>query len=127
VPLDPSCYIRDSSKSEDWAIYYVIDEITVRPGKVQQLLDRLGQEYVPGAEERELRLVGCWSSPPVEPEGEAMQVLVLWSLEDSAAFWRQKHRAVADPKVEKFWQEAEGYVTHRERRYMTPASFSPLK
>ena len=108
-------------------MYYVIDEITVEPGKVEQFIARLGEEYVPGAEERELRLVGCWSSPPVEPQGETMQVVVLWSLEDSAAFWRQKHRAVADPAVEKFWQEADGYVIHRQRRYMAPAPFSPLK
>ncbi len=107
-------------------MYYVIDEITLPPGKAPHFMERLGANYVPGAAERELNLVGCWMSPPVEPEGEAMQIVVLWSLEDSATFWRQKHRAVADPAVEAFWREADSYVTHRQRRYLAPADFSPL-
>ena len=108
-------------------MYYVMDEFTVQAGKLQLFTGRYAERYVPNAEARGLKLVGSWVNPPVEPEGESIQVVVIWSLDGSPAFWSQSREARQDPTVAEWWREAEGYLLSRERKFMAAAPFSPLK
>ena len=49
---------------------YVLDEMTVKPGMLQQYQEAFAREYVPGAEARGMRLVGSWTTPPLELDGD---------------------------------------------------------
>ena len=45
---------------------YVLDRITVRPGRLRDYQARLRERYLPLARSRGMTLVGQWFTPPVE-------------------------------------------------------------
>ena len=108
-------------------MYYFLDELTVQPGKLQSFLARYQERYVPAALARGLTLTGTWVTPPVEVDGEPCTVVSMWSIPSEQAFWTQKHTARNDPAVAAWWKEAEGDLSRRERRYLTPTTFSPQR
>ena len=106
---------------------YLMDELRVKPGRLEEVSARLAAGYRPGAERRGLTLLGCWSTPPAEPEGEPCSLVLLWSLPAPADFWRQKWAAATDTTVADFWREVDPALLGRERRYLAAAPFSPLQ
>ncbi|MEE9286032.1 MAG: NIPSNAP family protein [Dehalococcoidia bacterium] len=105
---------------------YVLEEMTVRPGMLREYQEAFSREYVPGAEARGMRLVGSWTTPPVEMEGESSDLVVLWSLADVDAFWKARTTAGRDPKVLAWWRKAEEYQVRRSRRFLQASPFSPM-
>ena len=105
---------------------YVLDEMTVKPGMLRQYQEAYAREYVPGAEARGMRLVGSWTTPPLELEGESNVLLVLWSLDDVSSFWKARRAAGIDPQAQAWWREAEAYQVRRSRKFLTASPFSPM-
>jgi hypothetical protein len=104
---------------------YVLDRITLKPGRLREYRELLERSYLPGARARGLELVGLFATPPLELDDASNELLALWSLPDLAAFWRVRMRAVADPGVERFWRESEAFILTRERRYLCRLDEAP--
>ena len=100
---------------------YVLDRVTVQPGRLREYRDLLERRYLPGAGRRGMQLVGSWVTPPVEVEGESSDLILLWSLAGVADFWAMRGQASADPAVGDWWKESDDLVVSRERRFMAPA------
>ena len=56
---------------------YILDRITVQPGKLREFRERLAREYLPGARERGLALAGAWIEPPLELHDESNDLYLL--------------------------------------------------
>jgi hypothetical protein len=100
---------------------FILDRITVQPGRLREYRELLEQRYLPGAVQRGMQLVGSWVSPPVELEGESSDLLLLWSLAGVEAFWAMRGQASADPTVGDWWKQSEHLLVSRERRLLAPA------
>ena len=108
-------------------LYYVMDQIKVKPGKLQTFLQRFNEQYVGPSNARGQKLVGSWIDPSLEMEGEPTEVFVLWSVEDSTVHYSMRRQAGADPSVREWWKECEDYQVERVRRIMTSTPFSPMQ
>lgn len=100
---------------------YMLEEVTVKPGRLREYLAAYQREYVPGARARGLELVGTWVTPPLELDGESNTVVVLWSMADVDAFWTARKGAAQDANVHAWWQKAAAYQVSRSRRFLQPA------
>ncbi len=108
-------------------LYYILDQIKLKPGKLQMFLDRFNQQYVGAAEKRGQKLVGSWTDPAFELEDRPTEVFVLWSVEDSTVHYSMRRMAGQDPTVAQWWKECEDYQVTRARHVMTPTPFSPMR
>jgi hypothetical protein len=112
----------------------VLDELTVRPGCLAALDAHLGEQLVPLAEARGVRLVQRWLTPAADlgdadaAVGLRQQVLLLWAIsaddgvegdDDVAAWWRIRRRA-HDPAVGAAWRVVDELVEQRTRRFLRP-------
>ena len=50
---------------------YILDRVTVRPGRLGEYRERVAREYLPQARERGMTLVGSWIEPPLELQDES--------------------------------------------------------
>ena len=98
---------------------YVLDRITVRPGRLRDYQARLREQYLPVARARGMTLVGQWFTPPVELDDAPNELVLLWSLPGPAGFWTMRRRA-RDPEVTAWWAESDALTLGRERKYMLP-------
>lgn len=108
-------------------LYYVLDQIKLKPGMTPAFLKRFREAYVGPAQEKGLKLVGSWTDPAFELEGRPTEVFVLWSMEDSNTHYAYRRLAGADPSIRGWWQECEQYQVSRVRRIMTATEFSPMR
>jgi hypothetical protein len=114
----------------------VLDEMTVRPGCLDELEQHLTEQLVPLAEARGLRLLQRWRAPALAlgPDdlatGLRQQVLLLWAIEgngegpragDDVTEWWRIRRGAADPAVRAVWRVVDGLVEARTRRFLEPA------
>jgi hypothetical protein len=100
------------------AAVHVLDELTVRAGRLDAVLARIDRDYLPGATARGMTLVGVWRTPPVELHEDASQIVVLWSLPDVSAWWAMRRAAGADTGVSAFWASIADDVVARSRRML---------
>ena len=96
-------------------VYFILDELTVAPGRLAEVRDRVEREYLPGAVERGLTLEQTLVSP-VELHDAPNQVLFLWSFPDAAAYWAARSGANRDPAVTAFWDALDRDLVSRTRR-----------
>jgi hypothetical protein len=99
---------------------YVLDEMTVPPGRLREVRSLLGERYRRGAEARGLHLERICMTPPVELDDEPTTLLLWWTLADIPAFWAMKRSSVGDPGVAAFWREVDDLVVSRSRRFAAP-------
>ena len=95
---------------------FLIDEIELRPGALEDFLAAMDTGYRPGAEARGQRLVHTWVTPPTRTEGIPVSVMLVWQLDGVEGFWRMRSQNAADDVVA-WWREAERYCVSRTRRY----------
>jgi hypothetical protein len=100
---------------------YILDRITLQPGKLDEYRERLASLYLPGARQRGMELVGSWITPPLELDDTCNELVLLWSLRDTAAFWMMRGQAMTDPEVASWWEASDRLTVKRERRLMTSA------
>ncbi len=106
---------------------YMVDEITLKPGKLRQFNDAFAKEYLPKAKERGLKLVGSWIAPPMEMQGESNTLIVMWGIEGLDGFWKQRKGSSQDPLVRGWWEKMSPAIAGRTRRFLEATTFSPMK
>jgi hypothetical protein len=99
---------------------YVLDELAVPPGRLEEVRTLIEGGYRPGAEARGLHLESVCITPPIPLLDEPTTMVLRWSLEDAAAFWSMKRKSTADPGVAAFWCDVDGVVVSRSRRFLGP-------
>ena len=94
----------------------IVDEITLRPGRVTAFLERHDAIYRPEVERRGYRLAECTVSPPVDVDSEPVHVRIQWSLESMiearAASPRWDLRLLRDAGTDatRFWEDVSADV-----------------
>ena len=99
---------------------YVLDELSVPPGRLKDVRSLMEAVYRPGAEERGLHLERICLTPPIPLDDEPTTMVLWWALEDAAAFWSMKRKSTADPEVAAFWRDVDRVVVARSRRFLLP-------
>lgn len=87
---------------------------------MEELRELLLRRYLPGAESRGMRLVAEWLEPAVDPAGRGGEWILLWGVDDVAAWWSMRAQASADPEVAAVWRDAEACLASRTRRMLPP-------
>lgn len=105
---------------------YVLDELSVPPGRLQDVHRLFEAGYRPGAEARGLHLEQIGITPPIVLDDEPTTLVLWWSLPDAASFWSMKRKATADPEVAAFWRDVDGLVVSRSRRFLSPIDEVPV-
>ncbi|MFD1554898.1 hypothetical protein ACFSHT_04535 [Paraburkholderia silviterrae] len=101
----------------------ILDEITLAPERVPEVLALLRQHYLPGHASRGLSLAGQWVSPPVAIPGQSNLLWLLWQVADAPAYYRM--RAMTDAAVVGFWANVDAICESRRRHVMVDAQ-TPL-
>lgn len=95
---------------------YLIDELVLRPGRLDDFLAAFHARYVPGATERGQRLLHVLVTPPTAHADLGQSVLILWQLDGLPGFWGMRSTN-ATPEVAAWWAECAGWVETRTRRF----------
>ncbi|MEN2474163.1 hypothetical protein [Burkholderia sp. GS2Y] len=101
----------------------IVDEITLAPERIPDVLALLRDRYLPGHAARGLTAVGRWVSPPVAVSGQPSTLWLTWQVDDAPAYYRM--RALTDGDVVAFWMAVDGLCDARRRHVMTDAD-APL-
>ncbi|WP_179405082.1 hypothetical protein [Burkholderia guangdongensis] len=105
----------------------ILDEITLAPERIPDVLALLRDQYLPSHAARGLTLLGRWVSPPVAIPGQPNVLWLSWQVPDAPAYYRM--RATADAGVFGFWAAVDAICESRRRHVMTDADVplpSPL-
>lgn len=103
---------------------FVLDELELRPGKLDAFLAAFETGYLPAARARGMTLLHRWVTPPLElPEGGS-SVLLVWSLSGPAGFWTMRSQSGTE-EVAQWWRHCDGFITRRSRRLAAEASALP--
>ena len=95
---------------------YVIDDLTAKPGRGEELLRRYLERYAPGARTRGMTLVHQLVSPAYWLPDASNRLLFVWSVEGAAGVWRMKHTGRQDPELAAWWHaEAPELIESRTR------------
>ena len=94
---------------------YVIDELLLKPGRLEAFLSAMEARYRPGAEARGQRLVQTLVTPPTETDGVAQSVILTWVLDGVAGFWTMRSQNSTE-EVAAWWAECESFIQSRSRR-----------
>jgi len=97
---------------------HVLDVLRVEPGRLDDVLRRVRDEYEPLMRERDMALAHTWIAPAVELADRPTELLLVWALPDVAGFWRMRTTAAGDARVLAFWDGVEPLLVGRERRLM---------
>lgn len=103
---------------------FILDQITLRPGKLGEFREKLAREYLPAARDRGLRLVDSWLTPPLEMHDAGNDLVLLWSLADIGAFWEMRRLQGEDPEGAHWWEGTGEWVASRSRQFMTREPFT---
>ncbi|MGR3906510.1 hypothetical protein Q3A80_05650 [Burkholderia sp. SR8] len=101
----------------------IVDEITVAPERIPDVLALLRDRYLPGHAARGLTAAGCWVSPPVAVPGQPSTLWLIWQVADAPSYYRM--RALTDADAVAFWIAVDALCDARRRHVMTGAD-TPL-
>ncbi|AOR70103.1 hypothetical protein BBJ41_21220 [Burkholderia stabilis] len=101
----------------------IVDEITLAPERIPDVLALLRDRYLPGHAARGLTAAGRWVSPPVAVPGQPSTLWLTWHVDDAPSYYRM--RALTDGDVVAFWMAVDGLCDARRRHVMTDAD-APL-
>ena len=100
-------------------VIHVLDELRVLPGRLAEVRVLVRDTYEPAMTALGMARERTWIAPAVELLDEPTDLLVLWSVADTQAFWRARRGAIADPRVADFWDAVTPMLEGRNRRIMT--------
>lgn len=99
---------------------WVFDDLTVKPGCQQRVLDLITQTYRPLAAARQLEFVDLWLLPPFERPDAPADIVVLWRYPSLDQLWRVRGEEEGDGRLVAYWAALDGLVEHRSRRLGRP-------
>jgi hypothetical protein len=102
---------------------YLVDTIRVASGVADRYVELVGTEAVPLMTDAGAQLVACWATS--KDTGEDVEVKIIWSCDDHAAWNTIRKNLVLDPRYYSYAARAAGLRTGGTRRFFYPASFSP--
>jgi len=95
---------------------FVIDDLTAKPGRGEELLRAYLERYAPGATRRGMSLVHQLVSPAYWLPDGSNRLLFLWSVAGAGGAWAMKHAGREDPELLAWWtEEAPQLVASRTR------------
>lgn len=100
----------------------ILDTITVARDAATDWLSELRSEYVPGAEQRGMRLAATWWAHSERTDADAVDIVLLWEIADVWGFWGMRGSAAADPAVANWWDKTDTTVLSRQRRVLADAT-----
>ena len=103
---------------------YVLDELELHPGALEDFLASLEADYRPVAEARGMQLRHRWVTPPVELPDRGSTVLLVWALEGVAGFWGMRSQSGRE-EVAAWWERCDALVSRRSRRFAAESSDLP--
>ena len=95
---------------------YLIDELEIREGLLDEFLAAFRERYLPDAVARGMELRHTWVTPPEGPPGANPSVMLVWGLEGIPGFWRMRSQNGA-PEIAAWWRECDRYCVTRTRRF----------
>lgn len=100
---------------------HILDEIVLEPDNIEQVLQLLEEEYLPGLPARQtLSLLQRWVSPPVQLEDRANTLWLLWEVTDVYGYYTM--RGTAGEGVMRFWAGVDKLCQQRRRHVMGDAT-----
>jgi hypothetical protein len=109
-------------------VIHVLDVLAVIPGRLDEVRQRVDDEYRPVMAELGARLAHRWIAPAVELHDRPTELVLLWELADVAAYWRMRTTAARDRRVLAFWEAIAPMLDARERKLMCdPADATVLR
>ena len=106
--------------SEGDAPIIVLDELHLKPGRLEAFLEAFESRYRPGAEARGQKLLHTWVTPPTQTSGVGPSVLLVWELAGVPGFWQMRSQN-ATPEVLTWWADCEAFIESRTRRFAVGA------
>lgn len=98
---------------------YVMDIITPRPGRGEEVFRYYVENYVPLAQDRGLRLQHRWVSPPLWLQGNQSNTLYfVWSVTGVGEYWAVEAKARWDATAPDFWRDLEPMIVSRSRQVL---------
>jgi len=100
---------------------YILDEVTVVPGRAREYRTRYLEGYAPGARERGMILEEIWISPPFEWEEGSNTIRFLWSVPGAAGWWNMRFGGgspnfdASGAEQAKWWRSVEHLTISRKR------------
>lgn len=102
---------------------HLLDELTLAAGDLQQVLQLLDEELLPGRAEPLPQLLNRWVSPPVVVPGVPNTLWLLWQLPDAPAYYRMRGNPGSTPAV---WPKLDRLCQRRRRHILVDAA-TPLE
>jgi hypothetical protein len=86
-------------------LVFVIDDLTARPGRGEELLRAYLERYAPGARRRGMTLVHQLVSPAYWLPDGSNRLLFVWTVAGAGGAWAMKHAGRQDPELAAWWSE----------------------
>lgn len=97
---------------------HVLDELSVQPGHLDEVRDLVRSSYEPAATALGMTLVHIWIAPAVELLDQPTDLLLLWEIGGTAAFWETRLAGSRDRGLAELWDELDPLLAGRRRRIM---------
>ena len=94
---------------------FLLDQLVSSAGQGKSLHDLYLADYAPGATTRGMTLEQTLVSPPLWLTDGVNRLFFLWSLADTAAFWRKNNLGRRDPEVVATWARIDALCESRRR------------
>lgn len=104
---------------------FLVESVDVRPDDTDAYLDAFAREYLPGATDRGMELVGCWHTP--RDLGEDVTVTVTFRIAGWDAWERARNAAVGDPATARWLAVRNSLMRRGSRRFYEAAPISPIR
>ena len=86
---------------------YILDQVTVKPGRAQDFLADYMERYAPAARARGMTLVHRWVTPPMWLREQSNTLHIIWTVQGAPAWWSMSHQGRRNPAVRGFWESVE--------------------
>ena len=103
---------------------FLVESVDVRPDDVDAYIAGFETNYLPGALERGMELVGCWHTP--KQIGEDVTVTVIFRLPGWAEWEQIRNGAVGDPGVAAWVALRRDLMVRGSRKFYEPAALTTL-
>ena len=107
-------------------MYYMLEQITVKPGLLRDYVDGFHADYAASAERHGFKLEASWTSPPIELIDEPNDFIALFSFADAEGFWKARRSLRSEPAPYGWWEKSASMQLSRTRKFLAPASTSAL-
>ncbi|MGH8447112.1 MAG: hypothetical protein ACREVL_17730 [Solimonas sp.] len=105
---------------------YLVDRLTAKPGRAQELLRAYRERYMPGAQARGLRLQTIRLSPPLWLDGQANTLEFVWVFDGAIGFWTMTQQARLDATLQDWWWREVPELIEARERYLSADIEAPL-